>query len=418
MTGALRLQVRHRTAAARRRGFSLVEVLLAVFILGIGVISIAAIFPAGISLQRQSNDDTLGPAVAQNAMATLRSRLRQEDFGSFSSFNPTQFPYALESKLSNNQPVLTIEGDWPWMRPGVIFDNPSTPAVDEGAIDIFSYQSTLKARGIPGATSLTTATEIPAGWPTATNPKVLWGIPYNPTRYYVAAQSDAVFSQNAWERALPEPNVTITQRERYWPMRANTTAIGAERPQYVWDCMFRRFQGRIQVAVFVYRVAAQGADRPYTLAVANPLNSTVECPLDPARPPLPVFYLPPTAGPNVWKAQTPPTDPSTVPNTPAGSALDLARPAFQWQLPGQWILDQNAAIHRVLAGRRSIADGPVRFARPVPVQAPSAVIGYRASTPAADADTLARAIWQAWFLPTRDLNGFQLTPVYVSVEEL
>ena len=38
-------------AASRRRGFSLIEVLLAVFILGIGVISIAALFPAGIAQQ-------------------------------------------------------------------------------------------------------------------------------------------------------------------------------------------------------------------------------------------------------------------------------------------------------------------------------------------------------------------------------
>ena len=46
-----------------RRGFSLIEVLLAVFILGIGIISIGAIFPAGIVQQRQSLDDALGPVV-------------------------------------------------------------------------------------------------------------------------------------------------------------------------------------------------------------------------------------------------------------------------------------------------------------------------------------------------------------------
>jgi prepilin-type N-terminal cleavage/methylation domain-containing protein len=407
-----------RRGGRGRRGFSLVEVLLAVFILGIGVISIAAIFPAGISLQRQSNDDTLGPVVASNALGLIRSRLTQEDFGAFSDFNPNVAPFALETPLSNNQPVLTIQGDWPWMRPGVIFDDTSTPSVDEGAIDVFSHESTRKGLGIPGATALQTATELPNGWPSSQPQKLLYGIPYNPARYYVARPTDLVFSQDSWQRAIPEPRVIITQRERYWPMLANAVTATTERPQYVWDCMFRRFQGRVQVAVFVYRVNTEGSAKLYSLAPANPLNSAAGTPLDPARPPIPLFYLPPVAGPNIWKAQTPPVDPSIVPGTAAGSALDLTKPAFQWQLPGQWLLDQNAVIHRVLAGRRNTTDGPVRFARPVPVQALSAVMGYRSSTPAADADTLSRAVWQAWFVPARDNNGVGLTPVYILVEDL
>ncbi|MFM7261049.1 MAG: prepilin-type N-terminal cleavage/methylation domain-containing protein, partial [bacterium] len=70
-----------RRRVARVRGFSLVEMLLAVFILGIGVISIAALFPAGIVLQRQAADDIVGPIVVKNAFATIRSKLDQSDFG-------------------------------------------------------------------------------------------------------------------------------------------------------------------------------------------------------------------------------------------------------------------------------------------------------------------------------------------------
>ncbi len=84
-------------AASRRRGFSLIEVLLSVFILGIGVISIAALFPAGIAQQRQSVDDITGPIVAQNALAILRTKLRPADFGTLEGWGTQS---------------LTIEGDF------------------------------------------------------------------------------------------------------------------------------------------------------------------------------------------------------------------------------------------------------------------------------------------------------------------
>ena len=74
---------RHGGTKARRHqaGFSLVEVLLAIFIMGLGVIAVAALFPAGIAQQRRSADDIIGPIVANNALAVLRTRLRAEDFG-------------------------------------------------------------------------------------------------------------------------------------------------------------------------------------------------------------------------------------------------------------------------------------------------------------------------------------------------
>ena len=63
------------------RAFSLVELIIAILILGIGMISIAALFPAGIKQQEIAEDDVYGPLVAKHAMELLRTRLKQEDFG-------------------------------------------------------------------------------------------------------------------------------------------------------------------------------------------------------------------------------------------------------------------------------------------------------------------------------------------------
>ena len=68
------------------RGFSLIELLLSIFILGIGIISIAAVFPAGIIQQRKTQDDVMGPVVAEAAMAAIRTHLSQADFGTLEEF--------------------------------------------------------------------------------------------------------------------------------------------------------------------------------------------------------------------------------------------------------------------------------------------------------------------------------------------
>ena len=87
-------------------GFSLMEVLMSIFILAIGIISISALFPAGIAQQRHAVDDMMGPIVANNAMTILRSKLRPEDFGADEDFN-----------LFSSAQLRTLHGDWEWRRP-------------------------------------------------------------------------------------------------------------------------------------------------------------------------------------------------------------------------------------------------------------------------------------------------------------
>jgi prepilin-type N-terminal cleavage/methylation domain-containing protein len=57
----------------RNRGFSFVEVLFAVAILGIGFIMVAAIFPVAIMQTQATQEETIGSAVTRNGVNYLRS---------------------------------------------------------------------------------------------------------------------------------------------------------------------------------------------------------------------------------------------------------------------------------------------------------------------------------------------------------
>ncbi|MHC4320369.1 MAG: type IV pilus modification PilV family protein [Planctomycetota bacterium] len=305
-----------------RRAFSLTEVLLAIFILGIGVIAVAALFPAGIAQQRQSVDDIIGPIVANNALSVLRLKLEPDDFGTFEEFGVVA-------------PMATVEGDWPWLRPGIDPD---------GWYDVFS-DGTLSASlasefGSAGYTDPFGNSAVPA----------LLGLPYN---------------MNKWPAHPGKPPVIlISQGERYYPAAhdaaINDPNVAKPRPQYVWDCMFRRFQGKILVAIFVYRVQLVGGD---TIMYTVPPNYS-----NPSVPPLPVnlpLVSDLTSFPwdTAWDASNDPVLP--------GSASNAYNPTNQdeaWQEPRQWLLDQNNNVHRVLSLTPQAGGNAnlVELVRPIP----------------------------------------------------
>lgn len=373
---------------------------MAIFILGIGVISIAALFPAGIAQQRRSIDDVMGPIVAHNAMSILRSKLRQEDFGTFEQFSLP--PQVLRA------PRQTIPGDWPWLRPSTLFDDENETPLDEtGAIDVFSHVWTRRGGADDRATEFGSGYEDENGtnsFPT------LYGIPY--------ARRLAQGNQ-----PVP-PLVLITQQERYAPQASqliDDDNLAPPRPEYVWDCMFRRFNGRVEVAVFVYRVRNPGGEpAPYVVA-ANPT--------DPRVPPLPVALDLRQNGP-MWNAYgerlNDPSDDAFVPGTDPGAPFDPLNDAQAWQLSGQWILDQNDNVHRVLAGRQAAKDGPVELVRPVPRLYPAfdgfgnpyPDIYFYDRRPPTGRTGQQNIVTDIWFLPARDQAGRRLTPVYVMVQVL
>ena len=223
-------------------------------------------------------------------------------------------------------------------------------------------------------------------------------------------------------RAVRTPSVTFTKNERSFPQGAPNygTSQTAANPQYHWECMFRRNGGKVQVAVFVYRVAAPGGDtRPYApnaldngITLGAPAGAFVTSPV---TPPLPCLYLAPNFGTtNSWPNRTSPLVSDIIPGTNTAATFSATAIWDDWQAPGQWLVDNHATVHRVLNGRRNASQGPVKLQRPVPVLPEAPVNGVLPTGgPASNA-----FIGGFWFIPTRDAKGNILTPVYAAVEDL
>ena len=410
-----------------RRAFSLIELLLSVFILAIGIISVSALFPAGIAQQQQTADDQLGPVVAEQALGLLRSRVKAEDFGTFEEFGVTNL---LAQSISNGSYVFRPSaGDWSWIRPGVIRSNQGGTVIDDvGAIDIFS---TLAQNNGSSAQEFC---EFPEQGVTRTagGGIALWGVPYNSSRTSLA------------------PPIIVTQRERWWPS-VPEGATTFTPPTYAWDCMFRRMGGRIQVAIFVYRViGVGGAVKNYS----SPANGAPSLPTVvvgsnyPNLPPVPYRRVPKsisgngatgtTGSPQQLQLGTGWEQPATLTLTGQGpfttgyfgAGQSLAQTDFiaaqvpqvseHWQYPGQWIVDNNSNVHRVAQGRRNATDpARIRYSAPVP-RVPSAQIydDYEL-TGSTTTDPVPQGIRTMHYVPAIiDANGTQLVPVYATVREL
>ncbi|MEE2972171.1 MAG: prepilin-type N-terminal cleavage/methylation domain-containing protein, partial [Planctomycetota bacterium] len=453
----------HRAARRARSGFSLIELLLAIFILGVGVISVAAVFPAGIIQQRRAQDDIFGPVVAESALSVIRSRVSQDDFGTFEEFGlfgAGDFG-SLDSWLSAGD-AYTQPGDWPWMRPSmaaVPTDASPDAAPYAGDLDLFSARAARESGFAPDLYQGNESPDDPAeatgvlpwenAWLTTefvdgvlgrcqparrddcgrdfltgeafVDPGAfLFGIPFNRAKFDLFGSGQ-------------DPLVTITQEERFWPSGSGFVGQGP-RPQYVWDCMFRRFQGRVYVGIFVYRIKAGNATGGY--AVSQDAAGLGTPPL-PARVDFPIAvngtaYRPlNTLGGDTTGDVIDREDAdrnlvrNTAPGNPGGGVPYTLDPYLEgWQAPGQWLLDHYGRTHRVLQGRVNREQGPVRLSRPVPSQSPSTALYNPAAVDGGwDGNILdwQRAVDEVrsiWFVPPSDRRGITLTPVYMTVREL
>jgi prepilin-type N-terminal cleavage/methylation domain-containing protein len=402
-----------------QRGFSLIELLLAIFILGIGIISIATLFPAGIAQQQKTTDDIIGPIVARNAMTILRSRLSQDDFGGAEPFEDQWAPFLCQFSLTQASinPWPTICGDWMWRRPGIVpeeygqGDDPIAVGL-RGAIDIFGtpFTDVYNGNGTALTEDWTDREGVKGDLPDDSEYYVpVPGIPYNRIRYPSFDIPEPPGSPPDTTSDDPgTPKIRILASERQYPM---WEGLPENRPkaQYYWDCMFRRYEGRVLVAIFVYRVIDPSQTGAYTVDTRQYTT-----------PNLPVrINLNAESSTGSWNA-------GSGNDTLTDSELDDPQAQqSQWQYPGQWIVDQNGNVHTVQNGRRRANDtDPVRLTAP-----PSAIQVFSTSSNnvqwwdqnySAPSSGLQHdgVVTDIWFIPTSDTKGRKLIPVFAMVEAL
>jgi hypothetical protein len=321
--------------------------------------------------------------VANSALAVIRRKVQPEDFGTFEEFGLFS-------------PRKTLEGDWSWCRPGFYL----APATLPGGANVFQGDISIFA-------------PVLSNGYTGTNSE----IPYN--------------SFNP-DHASGPPEIIIRQTERYYPqVSVNTTNSLPPRPAYVWDCMFRRFQGKILVAIFVYRVGRPGGGGTVYAVAPNASNPTVA--------PLPI-WLSLTSNPDYscdldWDNYGPDENKTTfydnhvVRGTAGGVQWDLNQDPQGWQAPRQWILDQNNSIHRVLSSFREADSDPVYVELVKPVSPPPLTWmdldplwhGYKYTSPFYLTDAFNfpdKCVSDIWYIPLTNSEGLALTPIYLTVKEL
>ena len=291
-----------------------------------------------------------------------------------------------------------------WRRPALIKDDYASLEL-RGAIDIFS----APRNGV--LSEYWTDHVLADNRPITPIP----GIPYNLDKY-------PAIDNTSPPDGIPDdpgtPSIIIHAGERQYPMWSGDVN---ERPraQYYWDCMFRRFQGRVLVAIFVYRIVAPDGEGAY-LVDTDGLDN-----LDfPRR-----VNLKTESSTGSWPSYDDYNLSQSLKELAESNMDDPTEPRNQWQFPGQWIVDQNGSIHKIKRGRRrSNDDNVVLTSRPleIPVFAGEFNGGVGVNSlwwdeEVAFSDVQDKGygvVTDIWFVPTRDSNGNTIIPVYVMVQEL
>lgn len=111
------------TSQNARTGFTLIEVLIGIIVLGLGLLGLAAVFPAVVVQQRQASDAIEGETLVESAKAYLRSSMaltaRVVEVASYQAGSPPSglFRAIRDVQVGNDGSVTAFGMDGRWVLP-------------------------------------------------------------------------------------------------------------------------------------------------------------------------------------------------------------------------------------------------------------------------------------------------------------
>jgi len=152
--------MRHCFVSARRakkRGFSLAEVVIALGVIAVGIVAILGVFPTALQTGRSAQDETRAAQIAQTVFGSLVGQ-------ALAQFNNVQF--LLSDNITRSQPPIdltTSSGTTPALTLYAKNDGELTQDATTGVYAIFLYTN----NSVAGFTDPATANQVTlrVAWP-------------------------------------------------------------------------------------------------------------------------------------------------------------------------------------------------------------------------------------------------------------